>query len=189
MILFILCTLIQILAGRSGDKGENGLYEKYYLYALYGRKTVLCLRLPKEKADVIYLCFPNNPSIGVTASKEQLKVWVDYALENHSLILSIRHMKHLLQMILQNRFMKLRALRNVLLSFVRSLKQPALQVCAAAIPLFLRNLFFDGTSLNPLWARRQATKFNGVSYVTQRAAEAVYSEEGRKQTKRGYCVL
>ncbi len=127
--------------------------------------------------------------IGVTASKEQLKVWVDYALENHSLILSIRHMKHLLQMILQNRFMKLRALRNVLLSFVRSLKQPALQVCAAAIPLFLRNLFFDGTSLNPLWARRQATKFNGVSYVTQRAAEAVYSEEGRKQTKRGYCVL
>lgn len=89
--------------------------------------------LPKEVPDVIYLCFPNNPT-GMVATKEQLKKWVDYANEHHSLILLTLLMRHLLlRRVFQSQFMKLKAQRPVLSNFVLFLRQPALRVCVADI--------------------------------------------------------
>ena len=140
--------------------------------------------LPEQSVaapDIIYLCFPNNPT-GTTADKAYLKKWVDYANKNHSLILydsayeafitdsdipkSIYEIEGALTCAIELR------------SFSKTAGFTGVRCGYTVVP---HALVFEGVELNKLWFRRQSTKFNGVSYITQKAAEAVYSEEGQKQ--------
>ena len=131
--------------------------------------------------DIIYLCFPNNPT-GTVASKDYLKKWVDYANTNHSLILYDSAYE---AFITDGKYPKsiyeiesAKSCAIELRSFSKTAGFTGLRCGYTVVP---HELIFDGTELNALWFRRQSTKFNGVSYITQRAAEAVYSEEGQKQ--------
>ena len=136
--------------------------------------------LPKEHVDVIYLCYPNNPT-GTTLTREQLKVWVDYALQHDALILYDAAYE----------------------AFIQSSDVPhsiyeveGAKECAVEFHSFSKTAGFTGVRcgytvvpktlpvpLNQMWSRRQCTKFNGTSYLSQRAAEAIYSEEGKTQIR------
>lgn len=170
-----------IMDGRSGDKGENGLFNNI-VYMPCTAENGFMPELPKEKVDVIYLCFPNNP-IGVTASKEQLKVWVDYALENDALILFDSAYKAFITDGSPESIYEVEGAKKCAIEFRSFSKTAGFTGVRCGYTVVPKELVFNGVELNSLWARRQATKFNGVGYVTQRAAEAIYSEEGKKQTK------
>ena len=140
--------------------------------------------LPPESepaADIIYLCFPNNPT-GTVASKAYLKKWVDYANAHNSLILyDSAYEAFITDPELPKSIYEIEGAKTCaieLRSFSKTAGFTGLRCGYTVVP---HSLVFEGTELNALWSRRQSTKFNGVSYVTQRAAEAVYSEEGQKQ--------
>ena len=139
-------------------------------------------QLAEEVVDVIYLCFPNNP-IGVAASKEQLKVWVDYANAHGSLILYDSAYEAFVTDGSVRSIYEVEGAKTCAIEFRSFSKTAGFTGVRCGYTVVPKELEFGGVSLNPLWARRQATKFNGVSYITQRAAEAVYSEEGQKQIK------
>lgn len=139
-------------------------------------------QLPEEVPDIIYLCFPNNP-IGVAASAEQLKVWVDYANEHGSLILYDSAYEAFVTDGSVKSIYEVEGAKTCAIEFRSFSKTAGFTGVRCGYTVVPKALEFGGISLNSLWGRRQATKFNGVSYVTQRAAEAVYSEEGQKQTK------
>lgn len=138
--------------------------------------------IPTEIPDVIYLCFPNNPT-GMTASKEQLKKWVDFALEHNSLILFDSAYEAFITDDSPKSIYEIEGAKKCAIELRSFSKTAGFTGVRCGYTVVPKELVFDGASLNQFWARRQATKFNGVSYVTQRAAEAVYSEEGKKQTK------
>lgn len=143
--------------------------------------------IPSEKtfggkiADIIYLCFPNNPT-GTVASKEYLKKWVDYANAHKSLILFDSAYEAFItdgkypKSIYEIEGSKTCAVE--IRSFSKTAGFTGLRCGYTVVP---EDLEFEGVKLNYLWNRRQSTKFNGVSYITQRAAQAVYSNEGQKQ--------
>lgn len=139
-------------------------------------------QLPEEVPDIIYLCFPNNP-IGVAASAEQLKVWVDYANEHGSLILYDSAYEAFVTDGSVKSIYEVEGAKTCAIEFRSFSKTAGFTGVRCGYTVVPKALEFSGISLNSLWGRRQATKFNGVSYITQRAAEAVYSEEGQKQTK------
>lgn len=170
-----------IMDGRSGNKGEDGLFENI-VYMPCTAENGFMPELPKEKVDVIYLCFPNNP-IGVTASKEQLKVWVDYALQNDALILFDSAYKAFITDGSPESIYEVEGAKKCAIEFRSFSKTAGFTGVRCGYTVVPKELVFNGVELNSLWARRQATKFNGVGYVTQRAAEAIYSEEGKKQTQ------
>ncbi|MGN0531139.1 MAG: LL-diaminopimelate aminotransferase [Eubacterium sp.] len=138
--------------------------------------------IPTEIPDVIYLCFPNNPT-GMTASKEQLKKWVDFALEHNSLILFDSAYEAFITDDSPKSIYEIEGAKKCAIELRSFSKTAGFTGVRCGYTVVPKELVFEGASLNQFWARRQATKFNGVSYVTQRAAEAVYSEEGKKQTK------
>ena len=136
--------------------------------------------LPKEHVDVIYLCYPNNPT-GTTLTKEQLKVWVDYALQHDALIFYDAAYEAFIQS------------KDVPHSIYEI---PGAKECAVEFHSFSKTAGFTGVRcgytivpktlpvpLNQLWSRRQCTKFNGTSYISQRAAEAIYTPEGQQQIR------
>jgi len=135
--------------------------------------------LPKEHVDVIYLCYPNNPT-GTTLTREQLKVWVDYALQNNALIFYDAAYEAYIQS------------EDVPHSIYEI---PGARQCAVEFHSYSKTAGFTGIRcgytvvpkalelLNSLWNRRQSTKFNGTSYLSQRAAEAIYTPEGKEQVK------
>lgn len=139
-------------------------------------------QLPEEVPDIIYLCFPNNP-IGVAASAEQLKAWVDYANEHGSLILYDSAYEAFVTDGSVKSIYEVEGAKTCAIEFRSFSKTAGFTGVRCGYTVVPKALEFGGISLNSLWGRRQATKFNGVSYITQRAAEAVYSEEGQKQTK------
>ena len=139
-------------------------------------------QLPEEVPDIIYLCFPNNP-IGVAASAAQLKVWVDYANEHGSLILYDSAYEAFVTDGSVKSIYEVEGAKTCAIEFRSFSKTAGFTGVRCGYTVVPKALEFGGISLNSLWGRRQATKFNGVSYITQRAAEAVYSEEGQKQTK------
>ena len=139
-------------------------------------------QLPEKKADIIYLCFPNNP-IGVAASREQLKVWVDYANENGSLILYDSAYEAFVTDGSVKSIYEVEGARTCAIEFRSFSKTAGFTGVRCGYTVVPKALQFGDVNLNAVWGRRQATKFNGVSYITQRAAEAVYSEEGHRQTE------
>lgn len=144
--------------------------------------------LPKQKADMIYLCYPNNPT-GTALTRSQLKIWVDYARENSSLILfDSAYEAFITDKDVPHSIYEIEGAREVAVEF-RSFSKTAgftgLRCAYTIVPDSLYGSDENGNKiqLNKLWNRRQCTKFNGASYLSQRAAEAVYSEEGRMQVK------
>ena len=177
-----------VMGGRSGEfNKETGKYENI-VYLPVRSENNFVPELPKEKVDVIYLCFPNNPT-GTVLTKEELKKFVDYAKENKVLILfDSAYEAFITEPNIPHSIYEIEGAKEVAIEF-RSFSKTAgftgVRCAFAVVPneLFGYTKLGEKVSLNKLWNRRVTTKFNGVSYVVQRGAEAVYSEEGRKEIK------
>lgn len=145
--------------------------------------------LPKEKVDMIYLCFPNNPT-GTVLNKEELKKWVNYAKENQSIILyDAAYEAFITEENVPHTIYEIEGAQEVAIefkSFSKTAGFTGVRCAYVVVPKPLKGYTQKGEaiSLNQLWNRRTCTKFNGVSYVVQRAAEATYSEDGKKQIKK-----
>ncbi len=176
-----------VMTGRTGDALENGTYQGLTYLAINEGNNFLP-ELPEKKVDILYLCFPNNPT-GATINKEELKKWVDYALQNKSLILFDAAYESFIQdNDIPHSIYEIEGAKDCAIEF-RSFSKNAgftgVRCAFTVIPKNLKGLSstHEEVELWPLWNRRQSTKFNGVSYVVQKGAEAVYSLEGKKQVK------
>lgn len=173
-----------VMAGRTGAF-QNGRYEGLvYLESTKANNYVP--DLPNEPVDLIYLCFPNNPT-GSTISAEQLKAWVDFARDNKALILfDAAYEAFIRDPSLPHSIFEIEGAREVAIEF-RSYSKSAgftgTRCAYTVVPKECRAFDHKGNTqaIHPLWNRRHCTKFNGVSYPVQRAAEAVYSPEGKAQ--------
>jgi len=176
-----------VMTGRTGDALENGTYQGLTYLAINEGNNFLP-ELPEKKIDILYLCFPNNPT-GATINKVELKKWVDYALQNKSLILFDAAYEAFIQdNDIPHSIYEIEGAKDCAIEF-RSFSKNAgftgVRCALTVIPKNLKGLSSTNEEINlwPLWNRRQSTKFNGVSYVVQRGAEAVYSLEGKNQVK------
>lgn len=171
-----------IMAGRSGDLMSNGRWSKF-VYLPCTADNHFLPELPMEHADLIYLCFPNNPT-GMAIDFDGLKQWVDYANREGSVILyDAAYEAYITQEGIPHSIFQIAGAKTCAIEFRSFSKTAGFTGVRCAYTVIPKELKRNGVSLNSLWARRQATKFNGVSYITQRAAEAVYSEEGRREVR------
>ncbi|MEZ4527220.1 MAG: LL-diaminopimelate aminotransferase [Desulfobacterales bacterium] len=175
-----------VMAGRTGAF-RDGRYEDL-IYMDSTKENGFIPEIPKETPDLIYLCFPNNPT-GATIRREQLKDWVDFARKNRALILfDAAYEAFIRDESLPRSIYEIEGAREVALEF-RSFSKTAgftgTRCAFTVVPKACMAYDSKGNahSLHQLWNRRHGTKFNGVSYPVQKAAEAVYSEEGQAQTK------
>ncbi len=176
-----------VMTGRTGDAFENGTYQGLTYLAINEGNNFLP-KLPEKKIDILYLCFPNNPT-GATINKAELKKWVDYALQNKSLILFDAAYEAFIQdNDIPHSIYEIEGAKDCAIEF-RSFSKNAgftgVRCAFTVIPKNLKGLSSTNEEIElwPLWNRRQSTKFNGVSYVVQKGAEAVYSLEGKKQVR------
>jgi LL-diaminopimelate aminotransferase len=176
-----------VMAGHTGEINDRGEYEGL-VYLPITAENDFTAQIPDRRVDLIYLCFPNNPT-GATATKEHLKAWVDYALEYGSLILfDAAYEAFITDPSLPHSIYEIEGARNCAIEF-RSFSKNAgftgTRCAFTVVPTALMGKAKDGSEVElwKLWNRRQSTKFNGVSYIVQRGAEAVYSEAGQAQTK------
>lgn len=176
-----------VMAGHTGDANDKGEYGGL-VYLPISADNNFTAEIPSEKVDLIYLCFPNNPT-GATATKEYLKAWVDYARTHGSIILFDAAYEAFIQdPSLPHSIFEIEGARDCAIEF-RSFSKNAgftgTRCAFTVVPKGLKGKTKDGQEVElwGLWNRRQSTKFNGVSYIVQRGAEAVYSPEGRAQTK------
>lgn len=136
--------------------------------------------LPTEHVDVIYLCYPNNPT-GTTLTKAQLKKWVDYALQNDSLIFYDAAYEAFIQsQDVPHSIYEIEGARQCAVEFHSFSKTAGFTGIRCGYTIVPKTL---PVPLNQLWSRRQCTKFNGTSYISQRAAEAIYTPEGKQQIR------
>ena len=176
-----------VMTGRTGDSLENGTYQGLTYLAINEGNNFLP-ELPEKKVDILYLCFPNNPT-GATINKADLKKWVDYALQHKSLILFDAAYEAFIQdNDIPHSIYEIEGAKDCAIEF-RSFSKNAgftgVRCAFTVIPKNLKGLSSTNEEIElwPLWNRRQSTKFNGVSYVVQKGAEAVYSLEGKKQVR------
>ncbi|MEM9905601.1 MAG: LL-diaminopimelate aminotransferase, partial [Cyanobacteria bacterium P01_D01_bin.44] len=176
-----------VMAGHTGPADESGKYEGL-VYIPISADNTFTAQIPSEKVDLIYLCFPNNPT-GAVASKEHLKAWVDYARANGSLILfDAAYEAFITDPEIPHSIYEIEGARDCAIEF-RSFSKNAgftgTRCALTVVPKTLMGKAADGADVEiwKLWNRRQSTKFNGVSYIIQRGAEAVYSADGKAQTK------
>ncbi|MFM7266653.1 MAG: LL-diaminopimelate aminotransferase [Cyanobium sp.] len=176
-----------VMAGRTGEAGDGGRYGGL-TYLPITAANGFTAELPREKLDLIYLCFPNNPT-GAVATREQLQAWVNYARANDALILFDAAYEAFIQdPSLPHSIYEIEGARTCAIEFRSFSKNAGFTGTRCALTVVPRGLM--GTAANGervelwgLWNRRQCTKFNGVSYIVQRGAEAVYSPEGQAQVK------
>lgn len=176
-----------VMSGRAGDLQEDGRWSRI-TYLPCTAENGFIPQIPDTRMDMVYLCYPNNPT-GTTLTKEQLKQWVDYALANDSLILfDAAYEAFIREDDVPHSIYEIEGAKQCAIEF-RSFSKTAgftgVRCGYTVVPEEVMARTADGEriSLNKLWNRRQCTKFNGTSYVTQRAAEAIYSPEGKKQVK------
>lgn len=174
-----------VMAGNTGEANDGGAYEGL-LYLPCTAENDFVPALPEEKVDLVYLCYPNNPT-GATATREQLRAWVDYAREHRAIILydaayeafiqeedvphSIYEIEGAVECAIEFR------------SFSKNGGFTGTRCAYTVIPKQLKGQKADGSdqAIHPLWSRRHSTKFNGASYPVQRGAAAVFSDEGKAQ--------
>lgn len=175
------------MGGRAGEPDELNVWSNL-VYLPCNTENNFVPQLPTEKVDIIYLCYPNNPT-GTTLTKEELKVWVDYAKENHAVILfDAAYEAFITEENVPHSIYEIDGAQEVAIEF-RSFSKTAgftgTRCGYTVVPKVLMGYSEKGekVALNKLWNRRHSTKFNGTSYVVQRAAEATYSNEGKKQVK------
>mgnify|MGYP004484307457 FL=1 len=173
-----------VMSGRAGEY-SNGHYSKL-VYLPCTEENGFVAEPPVEHADIVYLCFPNNPT-GAMATKKQLEKWVEYAKANGAVLLyDAAYEAFITDPDLPHSIYEIEGARECAIEF-RSFSKTAgftgTRCAFTVVPKALKVKASNGeeVSLNSLWLRRQGTKFNGVSYITQRGAEAVYSAEGKKQ--------
>jgi len=176
-----------VMAGRTGGPAGKGRYEGI-VYMPCTEENNFVPELPKQKVDLIYLCFPNNPT-GAIATKQQLAKWVDYARKNKAIILfDAAYEEYISKPDIPHSIYEVNGAKEVAIEF-RSFSKTAgftgVRCAFAVVPRQLVAYTKDGRAVgvNPIWKRRQCTKFNGVSYITQAGAAAVYTEEGKRQIK------
>ena len=145
-------------------------------------------QIPDHRVDMIYLCYPNNPT-GTVLRKEELRKWVNYALRNDSIIFyDAAYEAYIQDEDIPHSIYEIRGARKVAIEF-RSYSKTAgftgVRCGYTVVPKELTASTIDGRriALNQIWDRRQSTKFNGTSYISQRAAEAIYTPEGKEQVK------
>lgn len=175
-----------VMCGRAGIL-ENGRWSNVvYLPCLSENNFVP--EIPDRRIDILYLCYPNNPT-GTVISKAELKKWVNYALENDTLILyDAAYEAYIQDPDIPHSIYEIKGAKKVAIEF-RSFSKTAgftgVRCGYTVVPKELTAATLEGERipLNRMWNRRQCTKFNGTSYITQRGAEAIYTPEGKKQVK------
>lgn len=176
-----------IMCGRSGVLDKDGKWNNV-TYLPCTAENDFIPDIPDHRVDLIYLCYPNNPT-GTTLTHEQLKKWVDYALANDTLIVfDAAYEAYIREPNVPHSIYEIRGAKKVAIeirSFSKTAGFTGVRCGYTVIPKEVTAASLDGKRipLNPLWNRRQCTKFNGTSYITQRGAEAVYSTDGQKQVK------
>ena len=176
-----------VMAGHTGSADSEGRYQGL-IYLPVTAENDFTPELPDEPVDVIYLCYPNNPT-GVVATKETLTKWVNYARENHALILfDAAYEAFITDPEIPHSIYEIEGAQDVAIEFRSFSKNAGFTGTRCAFTVVPKTLMVTTSSgkqvsLHQLWNRRQSTKFNGVSYIVQRGAEAVYSPEGQEQTK------
>jgi LL-diaminopimelate aminotransferase len=175
-----------VMSGRTGGWHDGRYDGLVYLEATEANGFVPAI--PDERVDLIYLCFPNNPT-GATATREQLSEWVAYARENQALILyDAAYAAFIRDESLPLSIYEIEGARDVAIEFRSFSKTAGFTGTRCAYTIIPRScIAYDESenahNLHSLWNRRHTTKFNGVAYPVQRAAEAVYSDEGKGQVK------
>lgn len=172
-----------VMAGRTGVYDKNTEQWSDVIYMPCTADNNFAPELPKEVPDIIYLCFPNNPT-GSTINKAQLQEWVDYANKNGCVIIyDAAYEAYISESDVPHSIYECEGARTCaieLRSFSKNAGFTGVRLGFTVIP---KDLEVDGTKLHALWARRHGTKFNGAPYIIQRAGEAVYSEAGKAETK------
>lgn len=173
-----------VMSGRTGT-WENGIWSDV-VYIPCTAENQFVPELPSRRVDIIYLCYPNNPT-GTTLTKEELKKWVNYALANDAIIMyDSAYEAYIQDPTIPHSIYEIKGAKKVAIEF-RSFSKTAgftgVRCGYTVIPKEVSATTLKGERvfLNKLWHRRQCTKFNGTSYITQRGAEAVFSPEGKKQ--------
>jgi len=174
-----------VMSGRTGPPNDKGQYEKI-VYMPCTVENDFVPAPPKRTVELIYLCFPNNPT-GAVATKDQLKKWVDYARDNKAIILfDAAYEAFISDSDIPHSIYEIAGAKDVAIEF-RSFSKTAgftgVRCSFTVVPKRLKAYSRDGRQVpvHNLWKRRHCTKFNGVSYITQAGAAAVYSKEGKKQ--------
>ncbi len=174
-----------VISGRSGEYIQNkGVYENIeYMKLTQENNFEIHPKDLSRRVDLIYICSPNNPT-GTVLNKDILKEWVEYAKQNNSIILyDAAYEAYIQEENIPHSIYEIEDARKVAIEFKSFSKTAGFTGLRCAYTIIPKELNIKGVSLNDLWKRRQCTKFNGVSYVTQRGAEAVYSEEGMKEIR------
>jgi LL-diaminopimelate aminotransferase len=176
-----------VMAGRTGSADASGRYAGLVYFPVTAENNFVPA-LPQQHVDLIYLCYPNNPT-GMVATREMLQQWVDYAREESAIILfDAAYEAYITDPEIPHSIYEIEGARDVAIEF-RSFSKTAgftgIRCAFTVVPKQLRGKTSTGESVpvHPLWNRRHCTKFNGVSYPVQRAAEAVYSEAGKRQVQ------
>lgn len=176
-----------VMAGNTGPAQDGGTYEGL-VYLPISADNDFTAALPQQKVDLIYLCFPNNPT-GAVATRDYLKTWVDYARANDAIIFfDAAYEAFITDPDIPHSIYEIEGARDCAIEF-RSFSKNAgftgTRCALTVVPKSLKAKASDGSAVElwALWNRRQSTKFNGVSYVVQRGAEAVYSDAGQAQVK------
>lgn len=176
-----------VMAGNTGNSNDKGEYEGL-VYLPITAENNFTATIPSQKVDLIYLCFPNNPT-GAVATKEHLKAWVEYAKAHGSIIFfDAAYEAYITDPEIPHSIYEIEGARDCAIEFRSFSKNAGFTGTRCALTVVPKNLTAkaaDGSDVElwKLWNRRQSTKFNGVSYIVQRGAEAVYSQEGQAQTK------
>ena len=175
-----------VMCGRAGILEDGRWSNVVYLPCLSENNFVP--EIPDRRIDILYLCYPNNPT-GTVISKAELKKWVNYALENDTLILyDAAYEAYIQDPDIPHSIYEIKGAKKVAIEF-RSFSKTAgftgVRCGYTVVPKELTAATLEGERipLNRMWNRRQCTKFNGTSYITQRGAEAIYTPEGKKQVK------
>ena len=176
-----------VMAGRAGELLESGCWSNI-VYLPAKAENGFVPELPKEEVSVIYLCFPNNPT-GTTLTKDQLKVWVDYAKQHKALILfDAAYEAFITEANVPHSIYEIEGAKELAIEFRSYSKTAGFTGTRCSYTVVPKEcMAFDKSgkahSLNNFWRRRQCTKFNGTPYIVQRGAEAVYSADGRKEIR------
>lgn len=177
-----------VMNGRAGKLLEGGKWSNV-TYMPCNEENNFVPQIPDHRVDMIYLCYPNNPT-GTVITKDELKKWVDYALKNDTLIFyDAAYESYIQDDSVPHSIYEIRGAKKVAIEFHSYSKTAGftgVRCGYTIVPKELTAATMDGSErlqLNPLWDRRQCTKFNGSSYISQRGAAAIYTPEGKRQVK------
>ena len=176
-----------VMCGRAGSQTDGKWSNVTYMPCSEDNGFVP--QIPDRRVDIIYLCYPNNPT-GTVISKEELKKWVNYALKNDTLIFyDAAYEAYIQDDDIPHSIYEIKGAKKVAIEFHSYSKTAGftgVRCGYTVVPKELTAVTLDGKQrvpLNPMWDRRQCTKFNGTSYISQRAAEAIYTPEGKQQVR------